>query len=226
MPKSIANATSAADFLPRKRDIESLRAAARKCCGCPLYANATQTVFGEGPPQARIVMIGEQPGDVEDKQGHPFVGPAGKLLDQLMADAGIPRQEVYVTNAVKHFKWTPRGKRRMHARPSSREVAACRPWLEAELAEIEPLILVLLGATAAQSLLGGSFRLTSHRGKPLETPFAKWTYATYHPSAVLRAMQLAGGEELRRRFEADLKMVAKKLTELAQSPSTGRRLRG
>ena len=214
MAKRIAATTSAADFLPRKRDIESLRAAAQKCRGCPLYASATQAVFGEGPTRAHIVMIGEQPGDYEDKQGHPFVGPAGKLLDKTLEDVGIPRQEVYVTNAVKHFKWTPRGKKRMHAKPSSREVSACRPWLEAELAEIEPPIVVLLGATAAQSLMGSSFRLTKQRGKPFESPFAQWTYATYHPSAVLRTIQLAGGDELRRDFEADLKMIAKKLREV------------
>jgi uracil-DNA glycosylase family protein len=211
MPKATI---SAADFLPRSRDIDSLRKAAQKCRGCPLYANATQAVFGEGPTKAHIVMIGEQPGDVEDCQGHPFVGPAGKLLDKTLEAVGIPRQEVYVTNAVKHFKWTPRGKKRMHAKPSSREVSACRPWLEAELAEIEPPIVVLLGATAAQSLLGNSFRLTKQRGKPFETSFARWTFATYHPSAVLRTMQLAGGDELRREFESDLTLVARKLREI------------
>jgi uracil-DNA glycosylase len=214
MPKPISSTTSAADFLPRRRDIDSLRTAAEKCRGCPLYANATQTVFGEGPTTAHIVMIGEQPGDYEDKQGHPFVGPAGKLLDKTLEAVGIPRQDVYVTNAVKHFKWTPRGKKRMHAKPSAREVTACRPWLEAELAAIGPPIVVLLGATAAQSLMGSSFRLTQHRGKPFSTPFAKWTYATYHPSAVLRTLELAGGEILRREFESDLKLIAKKLREL------------
>lgn len=214
MAKRIATTTSAADFLPRKRDLDSLRAAAQKCRGCPLYANATQAVFGEGPARAHIMMIGEQPGDYEDREGHPFVGPAGKLLDKTLEAVGIPRQEVYVTNAVKHFKWTPRGKKRMHAKPSSREVSACRPWLEAELAEVDPPIVVLLGATAAQSLMGSSFRLTKQRGKPFESPFAKWTYATYHPSAVLRTIQLAGGDELRRDFEADLKMIARKLREV------------
>jgi DNA polymerase len=215
MPKPAP--TSAAEFLPRQRDIETLREAAQKCRGCPLYANATQAVFGEGPTTAHIMMIGEQPGDVEDREGHPFVGPAGKLLDKMLEAAGIPRREVYVTNAVKHFKWTSRGKKRLHAKPSSREVAACRPWLEAELAEIGPPIVVLLGATAAQSLLGSSFRLTKQRGRPFETPFAKWTYATYHPSAVLRTIQLEGGEELRREFESDLKLIAKKLRELKRA---------
>ncbi len=209
--------TSAADFLPRKRDLDSLRSAAQKCRGCPLYASATQTVFGEGPATARIMMIGEQPGDAEDRQGHPFVGPAGKLLDKLLASAGIERSQVYVTNAVKHFKWTPRGKKRLHAKPSSREVAACRPWLEEELTLVEPPIVVLLGATAAQSLLGNSFKLTKRRGELFESPFARWTMATYHPSALLRSMQLPGGDERREEFEFDLKLVAKKLRELQRA---------
>ena len=207
--------TSAADFLPRKRDLDSLRAAAQKCRGCPLYANATQAVFGEGPSSAKIIMIGEQPGDVEDRQGHPFVGPAGKLLDKLLAAAGIERSKVFVTNAVKHFKWTPRGKKRLHAKPSAREAAACRPWLEEELALIEPPIVVLLGATAAQSLLGSSFKLTKRRGELFESPFARWTMATYHPSALLRSIALPGGDRLRKEFESDLKVVAKKVRELS-----------
>src|SRR5687768_2756950 len=149
---------SAADFLPRRHDLASLRRAAQKCQGCPLYANATQTVFGEGPATARLVLVGETPGDAEDKAGRPFVGPAGKLLDKALAEAGIPRAKVYVTNAVKHFKWTPRGTRRLHAKPSSREIMACRPWLEAELEELQAPLLVLMGATAAQTLLGRSFK--------------------------------------------------------------------
>jgi DNA polymerase len=202
---------SAADFLPSRHDLASLRRAARKCEGCPLFANATQTVFGEGPAKARVVMIGEQPGDAEDRDGRPFVGPAGKLLDKMLTEAGIPRTTVYVTNAVKHFKWTPRGTRRLHAKPSSREIMACRPWLEAELAELQSPLLVCLGATAAQSLFGSSFKLTRQRGKPFASDWAEWTLATYHPSAILRAMQIDGGDEIRRSFVADLKLIAKQL---------------
>jgi DNA polymerase len=156
-------------------------------------------------------LVGETPGDAEDKAGRPFVGPAGRLLDKVLAEVGIPRAKVYVTNAVKHFKWTPRGTRRLHAKPSSREIMACRPWLEAELAELEAPLLVVMGATAAQTLLGRSFKLTAHRGQPFASDWAEWTLATYHPSAVLRAMQLEGGEDLRRSFEADLALVAAEL---------------
>jgi len=205
---------TAASFLPGKHDLTSLREAARHCEGCPLFANATQTVFGAGPARAEVVMVGEQPGDVEDRQGKPFVGPAGRLLDQLLEEAGIPRQRVYVTNAVKHFKWTPRGKRRLHGKPNSREIFACRPWLEAELEAIKPDLLVLLGATAAQSLLGAQFRITKQRGQPVETEWAPWTMATYHPSALLRSTDLPGGDELRDNFLADLKLVARKLSQL------------
>src|SRR5438105_8572911 len=172
---------TAAAFLPPKHDLTSLREAAEHCEGCPLYANAPQPVFGAGPAKADVMMVGEQPGDVEDRQGKPFVGPAGRLLDQLMEEVGIPRQQVYVTNAVKHFKWTPRGKRRLHGKPNSREVTACRPWLEAEIHAIEPKMIVCLGATAAQSLLGAKFRITQQRGEIIETPFAPWLMATYHP---------------------------------------------
>jgi DNA polymerase len=205
---------TAAVFLPSKHDLTSLREAAKHCEGCPLFANATQTIFGAGPARADVVMVGEQPGDVEDRRGKPFVGPAGRLLDQLLAEAGIDRRRVYVTNAVKHFKWTPRGKRRLHGKPNSREIFACRPWLEAELEAIKPDLLVLLGATAAQSLLGRQFRITKHRGEPMETDWAAWTMATYHPSALLRSIHQPGGEELREEFLADMKLVAKKLHEL------------
>jgi DNA polymerase len=204
---------SAADFLPRRHHLPALRRAARKCEGCPLFANATQTVFGEGPAGARVVMVGEQPGDAEDLEGRPFVGPAGMLLDKTLAEVGIPRTRVYVTNAVKHFKWTPRGKRRLHSKPSSREIMACRPWLEAELAQLQAPLLVCLGATAAQSLLGRAFRLTKLRGRPFTSEWAEWTLATYHPSAVLRAMRTEGGDTLRAEFLADLKLVAKKLRQ-------------
>jgi DNA polymerase len=201
-------------FLPSKHDLSSLREAAKHCEGCPLYANATQTVFGAGPARADIVMVGEQPGDVEDRQGKPFVGPAGRLLDQMLAEAGIDRSRVYVTNAVKHFKWTPRGKRRLHGKPNSREIFACRPWLEAEMEAIKPDLLVLLGATAAQSLLGRQFRITKHRGEFRETDWATWTIATYHPSALLRSIHQPGGDQLKDEFLADLKLIARKLREL------------
>jgi uracil-DNA glycosylase family protein len=205
---------TAAAFLPEKHDLTSLREAAQHCEGCPLYANATQTVFGAGPARAEVMMVGEQPGDIEDRRGKPFVGPAGRLLDQMLEEAGIPRQRVYVTNAVKHFKWTPRGKRRLHGKPNSREIFACRPWLEAELEAIKPEILVLMGATAAQSLLGLQFRITKNRGQPFESDWAPWTMATYHPSALLRAIHQPGEEQLRRDFLADMRLVAEKLAEL------------
>jgi DNA polymerase len=205
---------TAAAFLPETHNLASLREAAQRCEGCPLYANATQTVFGAGPVRADVVMVGEQPGDVEDRQGKPFVGPAGRLLDRLMDEAGIDRDRVYVTNAVKHFKWTPRGKRRLHSKPSSREIFACRPWLEAELEAIKPELLVLLGATAAQSLLGTQFRITKSRGRPIQTEWASWTMATYHPSALLRSIDQPGEDQLREEFVADLKLVARKLAEL------------
>jgi uracil-DNA glycosylase family protein len=168
--------------------LADLRAAASSCRNCELYRNATQTVFGEGPAHARMVMVGEQPGDQEDRAGAPFVGPAGRLLDRALADAGIDRSAVYVTNAVKHFKFTERGKRRIHQKPNRTEVVACRPWLLGELAAVEPELVVCLGAVAAQALLGASFRLTRHRGEVMDLPdsTAKVT-ATVHPSAVLRA---------------------------------------
>lgn len=205
---------TAAAFLPPEPDLKSLRSAAAECEGCPLFQNATQTVFGEGPAKARVIMIGEQPGDQEDKQGKPFVGPAGRIMDKLMDEVGIPRKKVYLTNAVKHFKWTPRGTRRMHAKPSSREIFACRPWLEAELEAIRPQVMVLLGATAAQSLLGAKFRLTKARGRFFETDWSPFTLATYHPSALLRAMDQPGGEEIYDAFREDLRLVAEKLAEL------------
>jgi len=203
--------TSAADYLPTRRTLASLERAARQCQGCPLFARATQTIFGEGPAGARAIFVGEQPGDVEDRQGRPFVGPAGKLLDKLLAEAGIRRSDIYVTNAVKHFKWTPRGKRRLHAKPSSREIMSCRPWLEGEIAALGAPILVVLGATAAQSLLGRSFSLTRRRGQPFESPWAEWTLATYHPSALLRALQFPGEDAKQEEFKADLRLVAAEL---------------
>ena len=205
---------TAAAFLPKKRDLSSLRQAAEGCEGCPLFANATQTVFGEGPARAKVVFVGEQPGDSEDLAGKPFVGPAGKLMDRVMAEAGIPRKKVYVTNAVKHFKWEPRGKKRLHSKPGSREIAACRPWLESELQWIKPEMIVLLGATAAQALLGPKFRLTKQRGEPVESAWADWVIATYHPSAILRAMSQPDGEVVYQQFLADMQLVAERLVKL------------
>lgn len=178
-------AEDARPFLPPGRDLPSLRAAAAGCTACPLHLTGTRTVFGEGRPDSLVVLVGEQPGDAEDQTGRPFVGPAGRLLDRALADAGIDRDRAYVTNAVKHFKWEPRGKKRIHAKPSSREVAACHPWLEAELAAIEPRLVVALGATAAQALLGKAFRVTRERGRVLRAG-GRAVLATIHPSAVLR----------------------------------------
>jgi len=174
-------------FLPPERTLPALRDAVQGCRGCPLYADATQAVFGEGTRTAEVMLVGEQPGDQEDIAGSPFVGPAGKLLDRALDEAGIDRRRTYVTNAVKHFKWKGRGTRRIHDKPTWTEQTACRPWLEAELAVVEPRALVLLGATAAQSLLGKSFRVTQRRGRPVESDLAELVVATIHPSAVLRS---------------------------------------
>ena len=171
---------------PNSRSLRTLAAAARGCTGCELYANATQTVFGEGAAHARVMLVGEQPGDHEDREGHPFVGPAGRLLDDALDAAGIDRASVYVTNAVKHFKWQPRGKRRIHATPNGLEIAACRPWLDAEMTAVDPDLVVCLGATASQALLGRSFRVTQHRGEVMEVGDRHVT-VTVHPSSILRA---------------------------------------
>ena len=194
-------------FLPVKHTLPALRAAAPTCHGCPLYKHATQVVFGAGSATARVMLIGEQPGDSEDLAGKPFVGPAGKVLDEALEVAGIPRGEIYVTNVVKHFKFTRRGKRRIHDKPTRYEVEACRPWLASELALVGPEIVVVLGATAAQALLGSTVRVTKERGIERETPLAKHTFATVHPASVLRAPD----EELRRvareEFFADMRVV-------------------
>jgi DNA polymerase len=199
---------SAAAVLPNDPDLDRLREAAAECIACPLYKNATQTVFGEGPEQAMVMFVGEQPGDSEDLAGHPFVGPAGKLLDRCMTAAGIDRGRAYVTNAVKHFKWVPRGTRRIHSKPSSMEIAACFPWLEAEIAAVKPRLVVALGATAAQALFGKAFRVTRERGKLIPSRWAPQTMATVHPSSLLRAPD----EETRQRdtllFIEDLKKAA------------------
>ena len=193
--------------MPSRHSLSALRTAVQACRGCPLYAGATQAVFGEGPKTAQIMMIGEQPGDAEDRAGRPFVGPAGRLLDDALALADIPRDDVYVTNAVKHFKYTMRGKRRIHSRPSRYEIVACHPWLRIELEQVRPEIVVLLGATAAQALLGTQFRVTRARGIPLETDFARSTFATVHPSSVLRAGDDEARREARQRFFEDIALV-------------------
>ena len=202
---------SAARFVPESTSLKTLRVAAQECRGCDLYKTATQAVFGAGPKRARLMFIGEQPGDQEDRQGKPFVGPAGALLVKALDDAGIPRDQVYLTNAVKHFKWEPRGKRRIHMKPRASEVKACRPWLEAELRAVQPAIVVCLGATAAQSLFGASFKLMQQRGQVLPTSLAPRVVATIHPSAVLRAPDSEGRKLAYDSLVADLKAAAKAL---------------
>jgi uracil-DNA glycosylase len=202
---------SAADFLPDRLSLPTLREAAAGCKGCHLWQVGTQTVFGEGAAGAGAMFVGEQPGDQEDLAGRPFVGPAGRLFDEALNAAGIDRSVIYVTNAVKHFKWQARGKRRIHQKPNWTEMTACRPWLEAELAVVKPRVLVLLGATAAQSLLGRQFRVTQHRGELLESELAEAVTATVHPSSILRGEAM----ERERNFAAfvdDLRVVANLLT--------------
>ncbi len=203
-----SKARSAAEFLPEQMTLPSLREAAAGCRGCGLYEHATQTVFGEGAAIARLMLVGEQPGDREDIEGKPFVGPAGRLLDRVLEEAGIDRDLAYVTNAVKHFKWRARGTRRIHQKPSWSEFAACRAWLDAEIAIVRPLVIVCLGATAAQALLGRQFRVTRERGVFVESPLAEHVLATFHPSSVLRAPDDASRRELRQLFLADLRKVA------------------
>ena|SRR5579863_2544224 len=204
---------SAARFIPPRPSLPKLRQAIQNCQGCDLYRYATQAVFGEGPRQAPIVFIGEEPGNEEDLQGHPFVGPAGKLLNHALEDAGIERSEVYVTNAVKHFKFEERGKRRLHKKPRASEIQACRPWLEAELSLIQPKIVVCLGATAAQTMLGGTFRLTKERGKFFEHPYVRSVTATVHPSAILRAPDDQQRHAQYTEFVDDLKRIRERLNK-------------
>jgi len=203
----------ATPFLPAtpERTLADLRDAAAHCEGCDLYLAATQTVFGEGPPRAQVVFVGEQPGDSEDLTGRPFVGPAGRLLDQALEQAGIDRAGVYVTNVVKHFKWEPRGKRRIHKKPNAGEVAACRPWLDAEIALVQPQALVCLGATAAQALLGRQFKVTAHRGELVASPLAPVVMATVHPSSLLRERDDETRHREIGRFVDDLRKVARTL---------------
>jgi uracil-DNA glycosylase len=202
-------AGSAADFLPERLSLTALREASRGCRACPLWRTGTQTVFGEGLKRAKLMLVGEQPGDKEDLAGLPFVGPAGRLLDEALAEAGIDRADAYVTNVVKHFKWQARGKRRIHQKPNWSEIAACRPWLDAELTVVAPRALVCLGATAAQALLGRQLRVTRDRGKPLETPLAPVAVATVHPSSILRAPDRETREREYAQFVADLRVAEK-----------------
>jgi uracil-DNA glycosylase len=203
--------TSPGVQIPSQPTVDALRDAAARCTGCDLYKNATQTVFGEGPERARIMLVGEQPGDAEDLAGHPFVGPAGRLLDRCLVEVGIDRKQTYVTNVVKHFKWVRRGPRRIHSKPGAVEIEACFPWLEAEISVVKPQIVVALGATAAQALFGRAFRVTRDRGRPVPFALAPCALGTVHPSALLRAPD----EETRRReiarFIEDLRQVAKLL---------------
>ncbi len=211
---------SALEFLPSRNDLASLREAAKDCLGCDLYQHATQVVFGEGRTHAAIFFVGEQPGDREDQIGRPFVGPAGQLLDQCLETAGIDRSTVYVTNAVKHFKWEPRGKIRLHKKPNSLEIAACRPWLEKEIAAVRPQIIVCLGATAAQDLLGPQFRLTKHRGEVFPTSYGPVT-ATIHPSAILRMPEQAAKETEIAGLVSDLRFAAGCVSELRSVTKPG-----
>ena len=198
-------------FGVESRSLDELRAEAAECKACDLWKSGTQTVFGEGSEKAEIVFVGEQPGDKEDLAGRPFVGPAGRVLDEGLEAAGIDRSLAYVTNAVKHFKWTARGKRRIHQKPNAAEMAACRPWLEAELAVVRPKVLVALGATAAQSLLGRQFRVTKQRGTPVESELAPHVVATVHPSSILRQETEEDRAAAMKDFVADLEVVAKLL---------------
>src|SRR3954464_5379315 len=194
------------------RSLSKARSAAKSCRNCDLWRHATQTVFGEGPDRAQLMLVGEQPGNDEDLAGHPFVGPAGKLLDRALEEAGIDRRTVYVTNVVKHFKWEPRGKRRIHKKPNAAEITACRPWLETEIALVKPRALVCLGATAAQALLGASFKVTKQRGELVDSALAPLVAATVHPSSILRAPDDDARREEMRRFVEDLKKIAREIS--------------
>ncbi len=207
--------STAAPLVPAKPNLPKLRDSAATCRACDLWKRGTQTVFGEGSSHAKVMFVGEQPGDREDLAGRPFVGPAGWLLDKCLAEAGIDRNQVYVTNVVKHFKWEPRGKRRIHKKPNSLEIAACRPWLDAEIAVTKPQVIVCLGATAAQALLGKTFKVTQHRGEFVASELAPYVTATVHPSSILRAPDDDTRHQKMRRFVEDLKQVAEVLRRSA-----------
>jgi DNA polymerase len=208
--------SSAAEFLPEKLNLKALAEASQGCRGCELYKDATQTVFGQGRKSARLMLVGEQPGDKEDRDGEPFVGPAGRLLDRALEEAGIARAEAYVTNAVKHFKWKPRGNRRLHQAPRAGEIEACKPWLQAEVQAIEPEALLAMGATAARSLFGPKVKVTKDRGRPLESPLAPLAAVTIHPSAILRLRDHDEREAELAGFVADLEGVAGALQGVAK----------
>jgi uracil-DNA glycosylase family protein len=203
------------------QSLRSVAEAAKECRGCDLWSRATQTVFGEGPRNANVLFVGEQPGDKEDVAGHPFVGPAGRVLDEALGEAGIDRKRVFVTNAVKHFKWRASGKRRLHERPNSAEITACRVWLELELRLVKPDIVVALGATAAQALLGRAFRVTKDRGRLVESPLAARVVATVHPSSILRAPDEESRRAEMRAFIRDLRSVAKLMSGPTTQHSAG-----
>jgi DNA polymerase len=203
---------SAAEFIPDRPTLPKAREASKDCRGCHLWKLGTQTVFGEGAKRAELMLVGEQPGNEEDLSGHPFVGPAGKLLDRALADAGIDRAVVYVTNVVKHFKWEPRGKRRIHKKPNAAEIGACRPWLDTEIALVKPRVIVCLGATAAQALLGRQFRVTAHRGALVPSPLAPFVLATVHPSSILRAPDDEARHREMQQFTNDLRTAARALS--------------
>lgn len=205
--------TSAEEFFPDRKSIKAFREAAADCKACDLWERGTQTVFGEGARRAEVVFVGEQPGNEEDLSGKPFVGPAGRLLDDALIEAGIDRTQTYVTNVVKHFKWEPRGKRRIHKKPNATEIAACRPWLEAEIGLVKPKVIVCLGATAAQALLGSQFKVSKQRGQFIESTLAPYIVSTVHPSSILRAPDDEMRHLEKRRFIDDLKKVAHVLSK-------------
>jgi len=219
MPKSEADAPSAEPFLPERRSLTALREAVQGCRGCDLYRDATQAVFGEGPAKAEAMFVGEQPGDSEDRQGRPFVGPAGHLFDRAMEEAGIDRAAVFLTNAVKHFKWAPRGKRRIHRSPVAEEIRACHPWLEAEIAAVKPMVLVALGAVGARALIGPGFKVTERRGQVVETSWPALVTATVHPSSILRAMDGKPRDEAYAALLRDLEFVRRLLRDGASAVS-------
>ena len=201
----------AAAPLPSPRTLRSLKSSARVCRACHLWRNATQTVFGDGSPDADIMLVGEQPGNDEDLAGHPFVGPAGRVLNDALEQAGIDRARTYATNVVKHFKWEPRGKRRIHAKPKAGEIAACRPWLDAEIAVVQPRVIVCLGATAAKAVIGASFKVSVERGRFVGSDLAPFVTATVHPSSILREPDSNARREAMRAFVADLRKIKSKL---------------
>lgn len=205
--------TSAKEFFPDRKSLKAFRDAATDCKACDLWERGTQTVFGEGARRAEVVFVGEQPGNEEDLSGKPFVGPAGRLLDEALVKAGIDRAQTYVTNVVKHFKWEPRGKRRIHKKPNAREITACRPWLEAEITLVKPKVIVCLGATAAQTLLGPKFRVSKQRGQFIESTLAPYIMATVHPSSILRAPDDETRHAEKRQFIDDLKKIAHVLSK-------------